>query len=81
MFHNPQVTFYEAFKNVTEYGRQRLFPDSNRCPNSSIEGLLLGGLAGGMYLSSVVSFYLIRYPYGEGWLGVGCYLVAYALQV
>lgn len=47
-FAGLMVTFYEALKNVTEYGRQRLFPDSNRSLNSSIEGLLLGGLAGGL---------------------------------
>lgn len=34
--------FYEAMKDVTEYGKQRWHV------NSSLEGLVLGGLAGGM---------------------------------
>lgn len=41
------VTFYEAFKNLSEYGQKKLFPNSNFHANSSLEGLLLGGLAGG----------------------------------
>ncbi|XP_031119267.1 mitochondrial substrate carrier family protein E [Ipomoea triloba] len=47
-FAGLMVTFYEAFKNMTEYGRQKWFPNSNLQLNSSLEGLLLGGLAGGL---------------------------------
>jgi hypothetical protein len=45
-----QVMFYEALKDVTEYGRQKWIPNSSWHVNSSVEGLLLGGLAGGMCL-------------------------------
>lgn len=45
-----QVMSYEALKDVTEYGRQKWIPNSNWHVNSSLEGLLLGGLAGGMFL-------------------------------
>lgn len=45
-----QVTFYEAFKNMTQYGKQRIFPNSDFQSNSTFEGLVLGGLAGGMYV-------------------------------
>ncbi|KAI3454824.1 hypothetical protein Pfo_011487 [Paulownia fortunei] len=47
-FAGLMVTFYEAFKNMTQYGKQKLFPNSNFHTNSSFEGLLLGGLAGGL---------------------------------
>nr|GMC52602.1 mitochondrial substrate carrier family protein E [Ipomoea batatas] len=47
-FAGLMVTFYEALKNMTEYGRQKWFPNSNLQLNSSLEGLLLGGLAGGL---------------------------------
>ncbi|KAL6584134.1 hypothetical protein OROMI_003423 [Orobanche minor] len=43
-----QVTFYEAFKNVAQYGKHKLIPNSNLHFNSSVEGLVLGGLAGGL---------------------------------
>ncbi|KAK6920994.1 Mitochondrial substrate/solute carrier [Dillenia turbinata] len=46
-FAGLMVTFYEALKDVTDYGRQKWLPDSNVDINSSVEGLLLGGLAGG----------------------------------
>lgn len=42
--------FYEALKDLTEHGKQRWMPNSD--VNSSLEGLVLGGLAGGMYLDS-----------------------------
>ena len=45
-----QVMSYEALKDVREYGRQKWIPNSNWHVNSSLEGLLLGGLAGGMFL-------------------------------
>lgn len=47
-----KVTFYEAFKSMTDYGMQRLFPNSNQSMNGTLEGLLLGGVAGGKYLLS-----------------------------
>ncbi|ONK76365.1 uncharacterized protein A4U43_C03F26930 [Asparagus officinalis] len=46
-FAGLMVTFYEALKDLTIYGRQRLFPGSDMTVNSSFEGLVLGGLAGG----------------------------------
>ncbi|KAG9153272.1 hypothetical protein Leryth_024089 [Lithospermum erythrorhizon] len=47
-FAGLMVTFYEAFKSMTEYGKQKFFPDSGHLINSSVEGLLLGGMAGGL---------------------------------
>ncbi|XP_077237431.1 mitochondrial substrate carrier family protein [Tasmannia lanceolata] len=46
-FAGLMVTFYEALKEFSEYGKRRwlLHPDNH--VNNSIEGLLLGGLAGG----------------------------------
>ncbi|KAE9453878.1 hypothetical protein C3L33_14221, partial [Rhododendron williamsianum] len=41
------VTFYEALKDLTEYGKKKWMPGSSNQVNSSLEGLLLGGLAGG----------------------------------
>ena len=46
----PQVMFYEALKDFTEYGKQRWMPNSD--VNSSLEGLVLGGLAGGKHFDS-----------------------------
>lgn len=42
-----QVTFYESLRDFSEYGKQRWLPKTNVQVNNSIEGLLLGGLAGG----------------------------------
>ncbi|KAL0926061.1 hypothetical protein M5K25_004443 [Dendrobium thyrsiflorum] len=47
-FAGLMVTFYEAFKNLAEHGKQRLPPGRNVHFSSSFEGLLLGGLAGGL---------------------------------
>lgn len=44
-FAGLMVMFYEALKDVTEYGKQKLIP--NYHVNSSFEGLVLGGFAGG----------------------------------
>ncbi|XP_059440768.1 uncharacterized protein LOC132173322 [Corylus avellana] len=46
-FAGLMVMFYEAMKNVTEYGKQKWIPNTNYQVNSSMEGFLLGGLAGG----------------------------------
>ena len=40
--------FYEALKDATEYGKQKWISSPNWHANSSLEGLVLGGLAGGM---------------------------------
>lgn len=49
-FDTLQVMFYEALKDLTEYGKQKWRPNS--AVNSSLEGLVLGGLAGGMHLDT-----------------------------
>ncbi|KAI8528821.1 hypothetical protein RHMOL_Rhmol12G0177700 [Rhododendron molle] len=46
-FAGLMVTFYEALKDLTEYGKKKWMPSSSNQVNSSLEGLLLGGLAGG----------------------------------
>ncbi|KAM7480093.1 hypothetical protein LguiA_028306 [Lonicera macranthoides] len=46
-FAGLMVTFYEGLKDLTQYGKQKYFPNSSYYVNSSLEGLLLGGLAGG----------------------------------
>ncbi|KAJ0047889.1 hypothetical protein Pint_16248 [Pistacia integerrima] len=46
-FAGLMVMFYEALKDLTEYGKQRWIPNLDRYVNSSAEGLVLGGLAGG----------------------------------
>lgn len=40
--------FYEALKEMTEYGKQMWVSESNLHLSSSVEGFILGGLAGGM---------------------------------
>ncbi|GMN54277.1 hypothetical protein TIFTF001_023411 [Ficus carica] len=47
-FAGLMVMFYEALKDVTEYGKQRWNVNPNGLNNSSMEGLVLGGLAGGL---------------------------------
>ncbi|XP_052175719.1 uncharacterized protein LOC127790316 isoform X2 [Diospyros lotus] len=46
-FAGLMVTFYEALKDLTEYGKRKWISSSGYHINSSLEGLLLGGLAGG----------------------------------
>ncbi|XP_031253696.1 mitochondrial substrate carrier family protein E [Pistacia vera] len=46
-FAGLMVMFYEALKDLTEYGKQRWIPNLDLYVNSSAEGLVLGGLAGG----------------------------------
>ncbi|XP_027338551.1 mitochondrial substrate carrier family protein E [Abrus precatorius] len=47
-FAGLMVMFYEALKDVTEYGKQRWIPSPNWHVNNTFEGLVLGGLAGGL---------------------------------
>ncbi|OVA02144.1 Mitochondrial substrate/solute carrier [Macleaya cordata] len=46
-FAGLMVTFYEALRDFTEYEKQSWLPNTDIHVNSSVEGLLLGGLAGG----------------------------------
>ncbi|KAJ4960812.1 hypothetical protein NE237_020722 [Protea cynaroides] len=41
------VTFYEGLKDLTEYGKRKWLPNHDYYINSSVEGFILGGLAGG----------------------------------
>lgn len=54
-----QVTCYEALKEVTEYGRQKWFPNSRFHVNSSFEGLVLGGIAGGIIFIIIFFYYMV----------------------
>ncbi|KAI4335912.1 hypothetical protein L6164_014508 [Bauhinia variegata] len=47
-FAGLMVVFYESLKDVTEYGKQKGMLSLNWHVNSSLEGLVLGGLAGGL---------------------------------
>lgn len=47
-FAGLMVTFYEALKEATEYGKNRWMPNADLHAYNSLEGLLLGGLAGGL---------------------------------
>ncbi|CAM8989131.1 unnamed protein product [Rhodiola kirilowii] len=47
-FAGLMVMFYEGLKDLTEFGMRKMSSDSKYQTNSSIEGLLLGGLAGGL---------------------------------
>ncbi|XP_050226035.1 uncharacterized protein LOC126675436 isoform X2 [Mercurialis annua] len=46
-FAGLMVMFYEALKDMTEYGKKKWIPNADRFIHSSVEGLVLGGLAGG----------------------------------
>ncbi|KAK9118870.1 hypothetical protein Scep_016963 [Stephania cephalantha] len=69
-FAGLMVTFYEAFKDLTDYGKQRWLLDADFHVNSSLEGLLLGGLAGGMCLLFVFHKETVRFKYA----GLSAYL-------
>lgn len=43
-----QVMFYKALKGLTDYGMKKWIPNANYQINSTLEGLVLGGVAGGM---------------------------------
>ncbi|XP_074317071.1 uncharacterized protein LOC141653260 [Silene latifolia] len=47
-FAGLMVVFYEALKDLTDYGIKKWSPNGNYQLNSTIEGLLLGGVAGGL---------------------------------
>ncbi|XP_010539157.2 PREDICTED: mitochondrial substrate carrier family protein E [Tarenaya hassleriana] len=47
-FAGLMVMFYEALKDLTEQGKKKWNADSQYRVNSSVEGLVLGGLAGGL---------------------------------
>ena len=63
-----QVTFYEAMKELTEYGKTKYLPNSNLDVSNSFEGLVLGGLAGGMS----VLIYVIGHIYVTVSLDLKC---------
>jgi hypothetical protein len=45
-----QVTFYEAMKDLAVYGKRKYLLNSDLGVSNSFEGLVLGGLAGGMFI-------------------------------
>ncbi|KAM0982787.1 hypothetical protein ACFX2A_015948 [Malus domestica] len=47
-FSGLMVMFYEGLKDLTEHGKQKYIRDPNFHFNSSVEGLVLGGFAGGI---------------------------------
>ncbi|KAH9609491.1 hypothetical protein KSS87_018704 [Heliosperma pusillum] len=47
-FAGLMVMFYEALKDLTDYGIKKWSPTPNYQLNNTVEGLLLGGVAGGL---------------------------------
>ncbi|XP_021856361.2 uncharacterized protein [Spinacia oleracea] len=47
-FAGLMVMFYEALKDMTDYGMKKWIPDADYQINSTLEGLVLGGVAGGL---------------------------------
>lgn len=47
-FAGLMVMFYEGLKDLAEHGKKKWVPSPNYHINSSVEGLVLGGLAGGL---------------------------------
>ncbi|XP_021861407.2 uncharacterized protein [Spinacia oleracea] len=43
-----EVMFYKALKGLTDYGMKKWIPNANYQINSTLEGLVLGGVAGGL---------------------------------
>ncbi|RVW32859.1 putative mitochondrial carrier YMR166C [Vitis vinifera] len=55
-FSGLMVTSYEALKDLAEHGKQKWIPNSDYNVNSSVEGLVLGGLAGDKIASAGIEF-------------------------
>ena len=50
--------FYEILKDLTDYGMQKWIFDADYRISSSLEGLVLGGVAGGINFSLLLSVWI-----------------------